>query len=66
MFKLTVKKGNYGYNDGVFGNYDYVVETEDAVEAIKEFLDNVQSEDSFDGEKVTLRFKTSKKKKGRK
>ena len=64
MFTLKVKDGDYGYRkDGTYGSYDYIFETEDAVEAMRQFLEYVQGEDFEDGATVKMTFKTTKGKK---
>lgn len=62
LFKLVAKDGDYGYNNGQYGSFDYVFETTDAVDIMRQFLEYVQSEDYEGGQKVTLSFKNKKEK----
>lgn len=67
-YRLVVKNGDYGYNSETktYGDVDYVLETGNVGEALREFLGHIEVENYAGGSKVSLVFKFSKDKKDKK
>lgn len=56
-FRVKVKGGNYGYNKGVYGQFDYVKDYDTLGEALADFLGWINDAED---DKVTLQFRHAK------
>ncbi len=58
-YRVKVKNGDYGYQDGVYGQHDYVQDYDNFALAVKDFIEWTEEDEGADS-KVTLTFRPTK------
>lgn len=56
-YRVKIKDGDYGYNNGVYGQHDYVADYATLAEALQDFLEWINGNED---DKVTLQFRPGK------